>query len=127
MILSTLLALLLTTAQAEIEPLPIQSAGVVSLANTSISTLAANAEFVGQPEETLKYSDIVIFVHSDVASATDGLKIEWSTDGSYFDDNDSFTYVSTGTKIFTFGAASRFFRVRYKNGTTPQGVFRLQT
>lgn len=107
------------------------SLAVVSALNSSSTPLGAGAEFVGSVEEGIPYSDLSVFVFSDAESETDGLKIQWSSDGVNFDDSDSFTFnpgaQGSGNKIFTFGIIARFFRVRYLNGASPQSAFRLQT
>jgi len=104
----------------------ISAGGVISTVNSSSTPLGASATFTGTAESTLGFSHITVQVFSDQPSATDGLKVEWSTDGTNFDDDDVFNVPANNGKVFTFGPQSQFFRVRYTNGATPQGAFRLQ-
>ena len=64
---------------------------------------------------------------ADQASATDGLSVEFSTDGTNWDANDTFTIPATTGKTFSFQCATRYFRVTYTNGAVAQTTFRLQT
>lgn len=98
----------------------------VSVVNSSSALLGANATFTGLAENIKDASVISVFCHADQPSATDGLSVEWSSDGINYDDTDKFTITPSGTKIFTFGCTSKFFRIRYTNGPTAQGTFRLQ-
>lgn len=99
----------------------------VSSGNSSTVTLLAGQTFTGVFEDVLGYANISIVAFSNVASATDGLKLEYSTDGINIDDFDSFTVsASNGTQVSS-GATSKYFRVRYTNGSTNQTTFRLQT
>jgi hypothetical protein len=89
--------------------------------------LAGNAEFTGTWHVVNGYSEIVVAVYSDVASATNGLIIEHSGDGVAVDDTDVFTiYASTGSP-FRIVPGFDYIRVRYINGATPQTRFILST
>lgn len=107
--------------------LPVRNSPFVSTVNSSTALLGPGAEFVGAAEEVYKYAEVVVFVYTDQNSATDGLIVEWSTDGITWMDSDTFTITPSGTKTFTFGVSARFFRVRYMNGGVAQTAFSLQT
>ncbi len=97
-------------------------------AQSSTGLLAGGAEFLANEfQQVLNTADIAITVFSDVASAVDGLKIEWSTDGVNVDLIDKHSISANQGEHFTFGALSEFFRVRYVNGVDLQTEFRLQT
>lgn len=100
---------------------------VVSGGNSTTSTLGSGATFTGSWEEILKYSSISVLINSDQDSAADGLKVEWSADGSTIHSNDLFSYSAAVGKQYTFGTPARYFRLRYTNGGTGQGSFTLQT
>lgn len=100
---------------------------LVSSLNSSTTPLGIGSSFIGTIEQTTGYAVISLFVHSDKSSATNGLIIEYSSDGINFDSDDMFTFSPTGTKLFTFGVVSKYFRVRYINGSQAQTEFRLQT
>jgi hypothetical protein len=72
-------------------------------------------------------ASVSVFAFSDVASATDGLSIEWSTDNANWDETDDFTIPAGNAKIFSFGPPARYMRVIYTNGGVGQAAFRLQT
>ena len=99
--------------------------GVISLVNSSNVTLAANGTFTGTVEDIRDYGGISVAVYSDVASATDGLSIEQSVDGSNWDHCDTFTIPADTSKNFTIQRIARYFRMVYTNGTTIQAAFRL--
>jgi hypothetical protein len=102
--------------------------GVVSAnetGNSSVTTLAADAEFVGTAEQVRDYAMAVIVVKASHASAVDGLVLETSPDGTNWDSIDEFTIPANKGKIYT-SVVGNWFRVRYKNGSTTQTFFRLQ-
>jgi len=101
--------------------------GNVSTENSTNTTLGADETFTGDKILTLPYAVIVISVFSDVASATDGLKIEQSCDGTNWDHEDVFTIPAETGKTFSFQPTCQYLRVRYVNGSSAQGEFRLQT
>ena len=112
--------------------------GIVAIAPGHVSTdnsvenadkLLADAVFTGEWEEITNFGVIVISVTSDVASATDGLLVQFSTDGSIdgLVSDDVFTIAAGAKKTFSFQAAAKFFRVVYTNGGSDQGHFHLQT
>lgn len=106
---------------------PVDTSGTVFTSNSTTTPLAANGTFTGTAEDTLGYGTITVQAFSNVASATDGLLIEWSTNGTNWDDSDPFTVAAGNGRFFTFGPQARFFRLVYTNGATIQTTFRLQT
>lgn len=99
----------------------------ISSANSSTTPLGAGATFTGTYEEVTQYATVSVQVRADVVSGTNGLAVEFSTDGANLDNDDTFTIPAANGKVFTFGANARYMRVRYTNGAAPQGFFRLQT
>ena len=106
---------------------PMDASGTVFAGNSSTTPLAAAGVFTGTAQDTLGFGTITIQAFSNVASAIDGLAVEWSTDGTNWDDSDPFTVDAGNGRFFTFGPQARFFRLRYTNGATLQTAFRLQT
>lgn len=105
-----------------------QRAAGVSSANSSSTPLLAGSDFTGTFEDVLGYANVGVTVISDVDSATDGLIVEYSSDGVNVDASDEFTiFASAGGSQFSFGVTTRFFRIRYINGASDQTEFRLQT
>lgn len=99
----------------------------LSVVNSSTALLGISAVFTGTSEEVKDFSSIVISVFSDVASATDGLSIQQSSNGTNWDITDTYTIAAATGKTFSVQPAARFFRVVYTNGGTGQASFRLQT
>lgn len=95
-------------------------------ANSSTAALAANATFTGTFVNCEQYSNLTVQIFANVVSAASGLIIEYSHDGATVDDNDSFSIVANNGQTYSFGLASKFYRIRYVNGATIQTTFSLQ-
>ncbi len=103
--------------------------GVISpneTGNSSVIPLGISGVFTGTGEDVKDYATITLLVKSDEASATDGLSLEYSPDGTNWDDNDKYTVSADSAKALTLWPEGRFFRVVYTNGGTAQTFFRLQ-
>ena len=109
-------------------PLPIAALqnGVISTVNSSAVALGISGVFTGTSEDMTEYVDIRVSVFADQASATDGLQMQQSTNGTNWDIADSYTIPASTGKIFSVGVSAKFFRVVYTNTATAQTVFRLQ-
>lgn len=99
---------------------------VISTVNSSTTPLAANGVFTGTSEDVSAYADIRVTVFSDVASATDGLSMQQSQDGTNWDQTDLYTIAASTGKAFDVPVYAKFFRIVYTNGNTIQAAFRLQ-
>lgn len=102
-------------------------ANKISTTNSTATPLAANGVFTGTFEDVSGYATVSVLVKSNVASAANGLLLEWSSDGTNVDDTDNFSLMAGGGKYFSFPAEGKFLRVSYTNGSTIQAAFRLQT
>lgn len=100
---------------------------VVSSLNSTSTPLAANGVFTGTSEVVTSYATISIAVFSNVASATNGLSIQFSTDNTNWDHLDVYTINANTGKIFTVGSSANYFRIVYTNNNISQTTFRLQT
>lgn len=100
---------------------------VVSGVNSTTTTLSGGAVFTGTSEDVSAYADIRIAIFTDQASATDGLSLQQSADGTNWDQVDNYTIPASTGKAFDVPVYSRYFRIVYTNGPTVQGAFRLQT
>lgn len=103
------------------------TSGVTSAANSTTVNLGASAVFTGTAVDTLNYSQIAVGIFSSHASATDGLSIQQSSDGTNWDSQDQYTIPATTGKIFSIIPALRYVRVVYTNGATPTTSLRIQT
>ena len=100
--------------------------GVISTANSSAAALGISGVFTGTSEDATEYADIRVSVFSDQASATDGLQIQQSSNGTNWDIIDSYSIPASTGKNFSIGVSSKFFRIVYTNGGVAQTAFRLQ-
>ena len=98
----------------------------ISTDNSTTTPLGAGATFTGTAEDVTNYAIIFLNVYADQASATNGLCIEYSTDGTNWDFSDCYTISATTGKQFSVPCFTRYFRVKYINGAIAQTVFRLQ-
>jgi hypothetical protein len=98
---------------------------VASTVNSSTATLTSGSVFTGTSENVLKYAEIRVSVFSDVASATDGLSMQQSKDGTNWDFVNAYTVPASTGKEFGVGVSATFFRIVYTNGGTNQATFRL--
>lgn len=107
------------------------SLGVVDSNNSTTTTLLANATYTGTSTSVLPYSSVSVILYSNVASATQGLAIEFSMDGTNWDDSSTFSFTpGTGVnqgQTYKSPARSQYYRIQYTNGATNQTTFRLQT
>jgi hypothetical protein len=101
--------------------------GVVDLTNSSTTPLAAGGVFTGLPFEVTEYAAINVNVASNVASATDGVKVQFSTDGVNWDHSHATTYSGATGVGYIFNAEFKFARVVYTNDGSAQAYFRLLT
>lgn len=102
--------------------------GYVSETNSTDTPLTSGSSFTGGQVDTLNYGMVMVAVHSDVASATDGLEIQFrSTATGTWRTTDSYTIPAATDKTYSIQAVRRFMRVIYTNGLTAQSTFDLQT
>jgi hypothetical protein len=100
--------------------------GKIDTNNSTSSNLGAGAAFTGTATDTLDYSSLSFMVYSDVASATDGFDIQYSTDGSTdWHSGEKYTIIAGATKFFTPTLQNRYMRIVYTNGAAPQGDFHI--
>lgn len=99
--------------------------GVVSSENSSVTPLGANQTFTGTAVELTDFSAINVAAFSDVSSATDGLKMQFSPDGVNWDHSHNFSVTGNIGVSYAQAAELRYFRIVYVNGATAQTVFRL--
>lgn len=101
--------------------------GKVSDSNSSSTPLLADATFEGTAVDTLDYALIFITVFSDVASATDGLQLQISSDNITWREGDCFNIPAGVEKTFSFQPNKQYVRIFYVNGDEDQAIFDLQT
>ena len=104
-------------------------AGKIDDSNSTTTVLdpAGINVFTGVAVNTLEFAVIQVSVYASHASATDGLSVEFSTDGVNWDNTDEYTIPAAKGKTFSFQPSGMFYRVVYTNGGTLQTAFRLQS
>lgn len=103
-------------------------ANFISTNNSTTSTLNSAATFTGTGDDLTAYCAVTVQIDSSHNSATDGMKFQFSTDDTNWDDVYDFTYTAAdGARRFQFPVTARYFRVVYTNGGTGQSHFRVQT
>ena len=105
----------------------VTSNGLVSSVNSSAVALGLGAVFTGTSEDITEYADVRVYVFANQASATDGLQMQQSSNGTNWDVIDSYTVPASTGKTYSVGVSAKFFRVMYTNGGVASTVFRLQT
>lgn len=93
--------------------------------NSTVTPLAGDATFTGSATDTFGYSYYTMLVHSDVASADEGLIVEYSPDGTEWFGGEAYTIPANKVKFFTPPLQERYVRVTYTNGSDPQTDFHL--
>src|SRR3954466_933896 len=78
--------------------LSVAPVNVVSTANSTASVLGAGAAFTGTSEDILAYAMVFVNVFASHASATDGLSIQMSSNGTNWDIVDTYTVAATASK-----------------------------
>jgi hypothetical protein len=95
--------------------------------NGTVLPLGSNATFTGESFEVTEFSVLNVNVFSDVSSAIDGVKVQFSTDGINWDHEHKTSFSGPSGIGFIFNCEFKFARVVYVNGAAAQTVFRLQT
>jgi hypothetical protein len=101
--------------------------GQVDAGNSSTTLLAGAGVFTGTAFDITNYACINVNVFSNVPSATNGVRVEFSTNGVNWDHSHSTTYTAVSGVGYIFNAEFRYARIVYINGASPQTAFRLQT
>ena len=100
--------------------------GTVSTDNSSTATLGTDGIFTGAAEDITDKAIFYVNVYSDQASATDGLMIQQSSDGTNWDHDDVYTVPAATGKNYSINPVAKWARIIYTNGAVEQTEFRLQ-
>lgn len=109
---------------SKLVPIPIRAR--IDTLNSTTTPLGILGVFTGQWVNIVQYGIIYINVYSDVASATDGLLIEQSSDGVNADHDDAYTVPAGSGKTYSINPYAKYMRIDYTNGAVAQTEFRLQ-
>ena len=107
---------------------------VVSAANSTTTPLLGTASapadvFTGTAIDMTPYVSGIVSIFADQDSATGGLAIQYSSDGTNWDHADGHVYTITANvgRGIEFGIEAKYVRIVYTNGASAQGTFRMQT
>lgn len=101
--------------------------GVVGTGNSTVEPLAADAVYTGKSDIVKDYADATISFYSDVASAPNGVEVQFSTDNDNWWTDQSFTLGAGETKHLSIEVIAYRMRVKFTNGSTAQTALRIQT
>ena len=105
----------------------VNSANIVDTNNTTSVALGANAVFTGTATDVTAHSQVSVFAYSNVASATNGLSVQASVNGTNWDDTATRTVAANTATHISIPVSARYVRVVYTNNSAAQTSFRLQT
>jgi hypothetical protein len=106
-------------------PIFIDAPVVQDTGNSTTTPLGSNATFTGTAFYMNDFASWSVTIFADQASAANGLKIQWSNDGSNWDFVDQTTYAASVGNMITFGRKAHYVRLVYTNGASAQGTFRV--
>jgi hypothetical protein len=109
------------------EPIRVSVPSVSDPNNSTQTPLLGGQTFTGTGVYVRDYASINVHCYANVASATDGLKFQWSPDNVFWDETLSFTVPASAGVTYNIGPRSDYWRLTYLNGSSAQGTFRIQT
>ena len=90
--------------------------GLIPIETSTIAQLGNGAVWTSGIVDTKNYGIVIVSAHSDQVSATDGLSIEFSSDGTNWHWTDVFTIAAGASKTFSVQPQARYMRIVYTNG-----------
>jgi hypothetical protein len=99
--------------------------GKLDTNNTTTTPLGIGGVYTGTGTDISRYSGIGLNVTSDQASATNGLCVFFSKDGSTWFCGEEYTVGANSQKFFTPPTQSKYYRIQYTNGAVAQTTFDL--
>lgn len=94
--------------------------------NSTTTPLAGGGVFTGKSCDVLEYAEITVSVFADQHSATDGIELQFSPDGTTWKTADNYTYSDGGNyKTWKEQIIDQYFRIKYTNGGSAQSSFNL--
>ena len=103
--------------------------GTLDSGNSSTAILGSSGGiFTGAALNVFNQTATNVYVYSDQSSATNGVSLQFSSDGTNWYETDAYTYTAGGNAlVITTPTRAEYFRLIYTNGTVAQTVFQLQT
>ncbi len=101
--------------------------GILDVNNSSTALLGSDAVFTGLATDITNIASVVVNLFTDQASATDGFSLQFSSDGTNWDEQFNHPIAANQAETFVHTPDAQFLRIVYTNGAVAQGAFRLQT
>ncbi|MCK4501329.1 hypothetical protein KAU11_12585, partial [Candidatus Babeliales bacterium] len=98
----------------------------ISSENSTSTPLGSGATFTGTSIDATEYVTALIQIYADQDSATDGLKIQSSTDDVNWDHSHDYNYEANKGLHYEASIPGRYFRIVFVNGAVAQTKFRMQ-
>lgn len=108
-------------------PVKVQSLGTIDSGNSTTTPLAGSGTFTGTYVDLKDYASIVVSIFADQSSATDGVKFQWSSNGTNLDIEETSEFTINAGRGYYLSPRAQFFRVVFTNGGSAQTIFRLET
>ena len=99
----------------------------ISTGNSTTTPLGIGGVFTGDWEDITQYPAIAFASLSDQASAADGVKFQWSADGSTIIHEQSTSALANVEVTRQVMLEARYFRIVYTHGAVAQSSFEIQT
>lgn len=101
---------------------------VVDPNNSTTAPLGISGVFTGASFDAKDFATLSISVISDQSSATNGISVQYSQDGTNWDHIHTFTFIAGGNGLsYNLPVEMRYVRIVYTNGAVAQTSFRLQS
>jgi hypothetical protein len=103
---------------------------VIDANNSTVAQLAPGVAFAPTPgTDVSAFATVAVTIHSDKSSALDGMRFEFSINGTDWDDVYEFNLNASEspTRRFQFPVTAQWFRVNFINGTETTTELRIQT
>ena len=107
--------------------LAVTGVGPTLSTNSSTANLGGGAVFTGTAVDVTPYASVTVSIMADQNSASNGLSIQQSPDGTNWDNSDAYTITANVAKTVAVQVYYPFLRVVYTNGATPTTALRLVT
>lgn len=106
----------------------VQIDGTEDTGNSSTTPLGISGVFTGSWKDATNFASIQVGIYADQNSATDGVEIQFSKDGTNVDHVHNYTYAaSSNGNGYLFQPEFKYYRVKYTNSTVAQTRFALIT
>lgn len=107
--------------------LAVTGVGPTLTTNSTTANLAGAGVFTGTAVDVTPYSSVTVSVFASHASATNGLSVQQSSDGTNWDGADTYSVAASTNKTVSVQIYYPFLRVVYTNGATPTTTLRITT